>query len=43
MRKLVDEFGGVRIASYARATKVDQVMVAGVAVGYKPSSWTAYA
>lgn len=43
MRKLVDEFGGVRIASYARATKVDQVMVSGVAVGYKPSSWTAYA
>lgn len=43
MRKLVDENGGVRIASYARATKVEQVMVSGVAVGYKPSSWTAYA
>lgn len=31
------------VASYASASKVEQVVIDGVPVGYKPQSWTAYA
>jgi hypothetical protein len=43
MLKKVSEHDTVRIASYASASKLDQVIVDGVAVGYKPKHWTAYA
>lgn len=43
MRKMVNEWGAVRIASYACASKMEPVKVAGVAVGFRPSHWTAYA
>ncbi len=41
--KRVDEYGSVRIASYASASKLELIKVDGVALGYKPSHWTAYA
>jgi hypothetical protein len=43
MRKQVSENGSVRIYSFASAYKMEPVMVAGVPVGYRASSWTAYA
>lgn len=44
MRKVVSTAGdSVRIASYASAFKVEPVKVGGVAIGYGPSHWTAYA
>lgn len=43
MLKKVDEYNGVRIASYACAKKLDPIMVDGKPVGYKPlrESWYA--
>lgn len=43
MRKQVSDNGSVRIYSFASAYKMEPVMVAGVAVGYRSSGWTAYA
>lgn len=43
MLKRVDENDRVRIASYASAGKAPQIMVNGVAVGYKPMSESHYA
>lgn len=43
MLKKVNEYGSVRIASYAVASKLEPKVVAGVEVGYQASHWTAYA
>lgn len=44
MRKVVDQNGAVKVRNWGVwARKLEQVKVAGVAVGYKSSSWTAYA
>lgn len=43
MRKQVSDSASVKIHSFASAYKMEPIMVAGVPVGYSPSSWTAYA
>lgn len=43
MRKQVSDSGSVKIYSFASAYKMEPVMVAGLPVGYRSSSWTAYA
>lgn len=43
LRRVVNEYGGIKVTSCQYASKVDQVKVAGVAVGYKPTNWSAYA
>lgn len=43
MLKKVDENDRVRIASYASASKLEQVVIDGKPCGYRPSHWTAYA
>lgn len=43
MRKQVSDNASVRIYEFASAYKMEPIMVAGVPVGYAPSSWTAYA
>jgi hypothetical protein len=39
----VSEQGSVKIYSFASAYKMDPVTVDGKPIGYRPSSWTAYA
>lgn len=43
MRKQVSETGSVKIYSFASAYKLTAITVDGKTIGYKPSTWTAYA